>query len=74
MATRCGTPVGPMVAMVPVRLCSSIACTSASLITICARWFAMGRTLRDQRSTGAGQHLLGERLEPLDGRARAATA
>jgi hypothetical protein len=38
MATRCGVPVGPTVAMVAVRLDSTKAAISSSVIVICARW------------------------------------
>ena len=39
MATRCGAPDGPMVAMVAVRCCSRNVATSSSVIVICDRWF-----------------------------------
>src|SRR5690606_6972589 len=38
MATTCGAPVGPMVAMVAVRLRRMNSATSSSVILICARW------------------------------------
>jgi len=38
MATRCGTPPGPIVAIVAVRLWSMNATISSSVIVICARW------------------------------------
>src|SRR5579871_5373756 len=55
MATRCGNPSGPSVAMVTVRLCWRKDATSSSVIRISARWlpamsgsFLRGAVLVDQ--------------------------
>src|SRR3954462_8457304 len=40
IATRCGTPLGPLLASVPVLLCSMHSVISSSDITIWLRWFA----------------------------------
>src|SRR5688572_2320789 len=60
MATRWGWPLGPIVAIVAVRLCSMNAATSSSLIVICARWFVptarlpLVSVVRRRRATSAG--------------------
>src|SRR5690606_23911969 len=54
MATTCGAPVGPMVAMVAVRLRRMNSATSPSGILICARWLMpIDRPLRV--ATGRGR-------------------
>src|SRR5690349_15686759 len=44
IATRCGTPSGPIVAIVAVRCCAMNVSISSSVIVICARWLVPMRS------------------------------
>ena len=80
MATRWGRPVGPIVAMVAVRLRSTNPAISSSVIVICARWFPampgiMGpgpRPVQPRARPGPARRGCGDRTAPSSRPARRA--